>query len=205
MLLNRFIFYFLILSASSTAFAGTNQSCPSELPFPAPSQETLDCNYYLQREDVQNCGENSYFKGFGYKFCQAFQDYSLFKRLPKNINAGFSKEAILWYTQVGICLQNKLHNNSLERVSQNKELLSCQAVSEFAIDSHPECYLQPNIKDYPDVSVCNLGSGDRGRIAWVIKSSFLNFKIIKQMFKVIAECGFENQNKILSAYLAKPE
>ena len=165
------------ISAGANECAGINE----ELPFPSPSKEIINCDYYLKRELAQSCGPKSYYIGFGYQYCHTFM-------FQKRRYYDFTSKGQLWLTQVGLCLQKTLHQNSCKRASKGLSLLSCKAVENFAMGSHLGCYLRPD-KSRPQVSICNISYSDTLLLAGIIKSTFVNPKVLEQMIGVMKGCG----------------
>lgn len=124
---------------------GIAANCPQEAP---PEPDTfaecsayveLDgasaCDFYLCQEDEipesDRCGEEGYYIGYGYKYCNRFQETA---------NERLSPEGSAWVGRVMPCLM---------AVIQDEVVLkdSCETTKQIAFDSHPDCYLESGFCD----------------------------------------------------------
>jgi len=173
----------LILSFTTPALSSDNLCLNSDegFKFDPLTIDNVDCSYYLHREIDQTCGPSGYYVDFGYKFCSKFM-------FAKRHWLDFSPKAYTWLTNVGLCLQKQLHQERCESLAADKESLSCKAVESYAMKSHPECYLMPDI-NRPHISICNLAPTDYLVLTKVIKKTFLKKSIWSQMRLTIKGCG----------------
>ena len=82
------------------------------------------CDFYQCRERRHPCGEEGYYKGYGYKYCKRFS------RLEPHLTVPGRD----WVRKTLRCLQ--------EHIDCNIPVDSpCSAVKKSAYDSHPDCYV----------------------------------------------------------------
>lgn len=100
------------------------------------------CTFYLDCvEEVRPCGVEGYAIAYGYKYCNIFK------------SAEFKREmTTLWRNKTLKCLQ-------LELLDYNVLSKSCREIKDYAYDSHPGCYVQPD-PIHPEISICNINRFD---------------------------------------------
>ena len=120
----------------------TAASCQSPVP--------RTCAFYsacLEAEDP--CGASGYAIGYGEKYCSRY-----------DVNNTFSPEGIVWRNTVLHCLQD-----ALVPILSDKSM-TCDAITNFAFDSHPGCYTaNPSICFLPPSDALNVVSVIDGRIS----------------------------------------
>lgn len=107
----------------------------------------------------------------------------------------FSPQGYRWMASVGLCLQKALHQERCRRINANVKGLSCENVEEFAMSTHPECYLNPNPMD-PNLGVCSLSIKDLAMVMKVIHTSLGRRAVWKQLKGVLKSCHFFTQAMI---------
>ena len=98
------------------------------------------CEFYNCFESEFKCGDAGYPIGYGKRYCERFQN------LCGNSLTG--QKARQWVAGTMKCLQVAL-------VVREKQLTSCSAVTDYAFDSHPDCYTTGSV-DNGGVSFCSL-------------------------------------------------
>ncbi len=170
-----------MFNISGHSASATCEGIEERFSFAPPSEQIIDCSYYLHREVDQACGPKGYYIGFAYKYCSKL----LF---DKRLWIDFSSQGYVWLSSAALCLQKKLHTKRCEQTASEDQRLSCNEVEQFAFNSHVKCYTRPD-KQRPQVSVCNLPLSDYPILANVIKRSFVKAKVWAQMRGVIKSCS----------------
>lgn len=82
------------------------------------------CEFYRCRDRRHPCGEDGYYMGYGYKYCQRFT----------SLEPSLSAPARDWLRKTLLCLQVYVDRN----IPYNAD---CTTVKAMAFDSHPDCYV----------------------------------------------------------------
>ncbi len=138
---------------------------------------TVSCDFYEKCvESKFACGASGYAIGYGKKYCQEF-----IKLNTVNSNYGLlSGQGLSWRNSTLMCLQKELG----QFLFTSNSSISCSGISNYAFDSHVNCYTLPNY------SICDLPVSD-----WKIISSIpsgqdlLSIQSAKQIGKILLTCG----------------
>ena len=140
------------------------------------SPDGKNCSWYREclNKTYPQCENDD--DDYGIKFAEKFC------KLYNNRYSKFSSKGQRWIDAVRICLQLKLV--SLLDWTQDK---TCVDLKYTAFKSHSPCYLNP---DESSPSYCDLPLGDRLRVFWTIKSSFLQAFVpsLKGLLEVMTMC-----------------
>lgn len=121
------------------------------------------CEFYRCRERKHPCGNQGYYEGYGYKYCERFS---------QTTRSTMTTAGRDWVDCTLLCLQRYIHNN----ITENS---SCNIVRERAFDSHSDCYVR--------CGVCSLPPGDLDRIMNTIDSD--DFDLWEAFETVFSGCG----------------
>ena len=131
----------------------------------APVERT--CAFYSAcLEPAEPCGESGYAIGYGEKYCSRY-----------DVDNTFSPAGIVWRDAVLHCLQE-----ALVPILPTASTMTCDAITDFAFDSHPRCYTEgPSICFLPPSDVLNVVSVIDGK-------DLLSLRSAKQMASVAGTC-----------------
>lgn len=113
------------------AFAAEAGSCAELIEL----EDCGQCDYYLCRDagSSAQCGEDGYYQGFGYEYCNRFLQVTE----PRLSAAGQA-----WSARVRPCLMQALEADA-------SDALSCRDLQQLAFDSHPGCYIEAGFCSLP--------------------------------------------------------
>lgn len=136
----------------------TAASCETPVP--------RTCAFYSACLEVEDpCGPPGYALGYGEKYCSRY-----------DVDNTFSAEGIVWRNAVLHCLQEAL----VPILSDAS--MTCDAITNFAFDSHPACYTaSPSICFLPPSDVVNVVSVIDGK-------DLLSLRSAKQIATVAGTC-----------------
>jgi hypothetical protein len=143
-----------------------------------------DCSFYNDLEKIKGCGNNGYLLKYGGYYCQKFGDNE----------DKFNEEGQTWINGVRKCLMGKLIESSSS--------LSCKGVSDYAFDTHVQCYLNPG---YGSKSICDLWLSKNFIGLWnvyEINTFFSNFSAVKQVVATMFECAKHYSSNIVKQLLS---
>ena len=149
----------------NTPCTGTRPIYASAADCQAPVSRT--CAFYSAcLEPAQPCGEPGYAIGYGEKYCSRY-----------DVDATFSPAGVVWRDAVLHCLQE-----ALVPLLPKASTMTCDAITDFAFDSHPRCYTEgPSICFLPPSDVLNVVSVIDGK-------DLLSLRSAKQMASVAGTC-----------------
>ena len=141
----------------------------------------LSCEWYKRclAKHLPGCADDDkeYAVNYGYKFCSAFTEQA----------NTFSARGKLWIEKTKLCLQSALVR-TMEKPTSN-----CTIVRADAFDSHPECYVNPDLED-PTLGICNLvhtSPSDVFQILRITRSALFSAESAKQIVETAQKCGFK--------------
>ena len=165
-----------------------NTGCTADQPIysvpalcDAPVERT--CAFYSAcLEAEQPCGESGYAIGYGEKYCGRF-----------DVDMTFSAEGQIWRNNVLHCLQE-----ALVTILPKAPTMTCDAITDFAFDSHPACYTgSPSFCFLPPSDIANVLSTIDGK-------DLLSLRSIDQMESVAEICVEQISGAIFSALDTTP-
>uniref|UniRef100_A0A914QLI0 Uncharacterized protein n=1 Tax=Panagrolaimus davidi TaxID=227884 RepID=A0A914QLI0_9BILA len=133
-----------------------------------------DCSAYNNLEAQVNCGPNGYLMNYGIVYCHRFFT-------PEYYNQ-FDTAGKAFVDCTGQCLVNKATAIVNQQVSSND--IDCTELSDKAIDSHSDCYLQ--------CGFCNVCKKNRKAFFNVIQAdAFTDDRLLAEAFQTMGKCGFK--------------
>ena len=139
---------------------------PDMRPLQDCEPEQNSCDFYQCREGRHQCGDDGYYLGFGYKYCQEYIE----------LTPTFKPETQRWMADVRLCLQEEL-----AALSENR---MCKDAMNFAFDSHSKCYME--------AGVCSLPLSEFYQVLKVIKGNVLLPKIFFEGIEIMYYCAVIN-------------
>ncbi|MFN3454900.1 MAG: hypothetical protein ACK41T_08075 [Pseudobdellovibrio sp.] len=133
----------LTLLAESLAYAST---C---------SKYVGACEYYLCKEQTDQCGQRGYYLDFAYKYCVKY----------KKSESKYSELGQIFISNIRRCLQDELETAQLDRKTN-----SCKDIKKYAINTHKSCYSKYRF--------CELSYADQWRVKYTAKSALLDPAIL---------------------------
>uniref|UniRef100_A0AC34GA87 Uncharacterized protein n=1 Tax=Panagrolaimus sp. ES5 TaxID=591445 RepID=A0AC34GA87_9BILA len=133
-----------------------------------------DCAAYNLLEAQVNCGPDGYLMNYGIVYCHRFFTPAYYNQ--------FDAAGKAFVDCTGQCLVNKATAIVNQQVSSND--IDCTEISDKAIDSHSDCYLQ--------CGFCNVCKKNKKAFFNVLQAdAFANPKLLNEAFQTVGKCGFK--------------
>ncbi len=149
---------------SSLSWASPPQSC---------EEWVGNCDSYLCRESVQNCGKEGYFIRFVLRYCS---------RISSELVANVTRSEKAWIAAAPACLQRSMEGFPL--------YWSCSRTEDAAIISHAACYVQTGF--------CSTSMSMRLRLFSMVYKELDDKRMVDAFMEIVKICELPNMKRYFS-------